>query len=265
MASTSPFDAFAADYDIRFSERLPVTWLRTAVYERIAPLLGNGARVIELGCGTGEDAIWLARQGCDVWATDASSGMLGRARIKIDELDLGSRISLQQINLTHWQPADLPTDFRAHLVFSNFGALNCVEDVRPVFRAAWQCLNEGGYLAVSLMGRFCLSETVYFGIRGQFTKAVRRWRAKNHYQAGGEWHPVWYHSPADLRSQAENFEQRSLYGIGGLLPPSEGFGLCERWPALFGQLARWDRRLGRYLYPISDHYLMILQKIKPSQ
>ncbi len=211
MASASPFDNFAADYDNRFSDRLPASWLRTAVYTCVEPFVEGGSPVIELGCGTGEDAIWFAEQGCSVWASDASAAMLERARDKIEKLNVASRISLQQIDLIHWQPSDLPADFQARLVFSNFGALNCVRDLRPVFRTAWECLEDGGHLAVSLMGRFCLSESVFFGVRGQFAKASRRWNGESRYRAGGGDYPVWYHSPAALRSAAEGLNSGKGY------------------------------------------------------
>lgn len=260
MTPSCPFDAWAEDYDTRFSSRLAAAWLRGHVHERVSPLLSPGEAVIELGCGTGEDAVWFARRGHAVWAADASEGMLARARAKIDALDLGARIELQRIDLAHWRSSDVPAGFRARLVFSNFGVLNCVERLEPLLRTARECLVGGGYLALCLMGRFCLWESVHFALRGRFGAAARRWRGGSRYEAGGAEHPVWYHSPRQLADQAEGFVVRDVCGIGGLLPTSEGFGLCERWPRLFGRLAEWDRRLARRLYPISDHYLMILEK-----
>ena len=55
--------------------------------------------------------------------------------------------------------------FMVFLVFSNFGALNCIADLRPMFGYALDRLEPGGYLAVTLMGRFCAWETVGFALR----------------------------------------------------------------------------------------------------
>jgi len=259
MASR-PFDVLAARYDAEFSNRLPATWLRQHVYERITPLIAAGDRVIELGCGTGEDAIWFAQRGCDVWAVDLSASMLRVAESKIVGWGLQSRITLKQLDVAQWQPADVPNERPARLVFSNFGVLNCLHDLRPVFRTAGACLAEGGVLAICLMGRFCLSETLWFTARGQFAKAGRRWRARSQFEADGLRQAVWYHSAGELRRQAVGFRQRDLIGIGGLLPCSDAFGVCERWPRLFHPVAGLDRRFGRLLAPISDHYLLLLEK-----
>ena len=39
-----------------------------------------GMRVLEVGCGSGENAAWLAAQGCVVLAVDISSAAIDRAR-----------------------------------------------------------------------------------------------------------------------------------------------------------------------------------------
>ncbi len=50
----------------------------------IRALLGHmhGQRVLDMGCGTGRHALWLAGQGADVTAVDFSQGMLDQARAK---------------------------------------------------------------------------------------------------------------------------------------------------------------------------------------
>jgi ubiquinone/menaquinone biosynthesis C-methylase UbiE len=42
----------------------------------------SGLRVLDLGCGTGRHALWLAEQGAKVTAVDFSEGMLAEARQK---------------------------------------------------------------------------------------------------------------------------------------------------------------------------------------
>lgn len=56
-----------------------------SLYERWIP---PGSRVLELGCGSGRDARWLARRGAQVIATDGAEGML-REALRLAEHDAG--------------------------------------------------------------------------------------------------------------------------------------------------------------------------------
>ena len=260
MGDSAAFDALAAGYDEQFAHRAPAAWLRDAVRRRVQPLFSKGAKVIELGCGTGEDATWLAENGAYVWALDASVAMLETARAKAVANGGADRIALQQLDLADWHEDDIPDAFAADLVFSNFGALNCIGDLAPVLRTAGKVLRPRGYLAVVVMGRFCLSETLYFLLRGRIGKATRRWLGRASFRVGTQTYPVWYHSPSRISKQAPDFDRIAVWGIGALLPPSEGYWLCERWPGIFLRLSRLDEKLARILYPLSDHYLIVLQK-----
>jgi ubiquinone/menaquinone biosynthesis C-methylase UbiE len=74
--SNSVFDRLAPGYDASFTDRLPARWLRQRVRERVCQHLPEHARILDVGCGTGEDAIWFAERGHDVAATDVSHRML---------------------------------------------------------------------------------------------------------------------------------------------------------------------------------------------
>ena len=50
---------------------------------RQSPLRVAGARVLELGCGTGKNSEWLAAQGRELVALDFSPGMLDVARRRV--------------------------------------------------------------------------------------------------------------------------------------------------------------------------------------
>lgn len=59
---------------------------------RFAPLIAPGARVLDLACGAGRNARWLARQGCRVEAVDrdaaALQGLQGVAGVRTRQADL---------------------------------------------------------------------------------------------------------------------------------------------------------------------------------
>ena len=64
------FDELASAYDSTFTTSALGQRLRALAWERLDVVLAGCGRVLEIGCGTGEDAVRLARRGVDVLATD---------------------------------------------------------------------------------------------------------------------------------------------------------------------------------------------------
>ncbi|NOG50367.1 MAG: class I SAM-dependent methyltransferase [Chloroflexi bacterium] len=77
------FDRLASSYDTAFAERPVARILRARTHERIAAQLTPGMRALDIGCGTGIDAAWMAGRGAIVTALDSSGAMLDRARSRI--------------------------------------------------------------------------------------------------------------------------------------------------------------------------------------
>lgn len=110
-------------------------------------------KALELGCGEGADAIWLAQQGWSVTAVDVSAVALERAHshelaelaresVRASNGDIASRITWQLADLTQWQPG---TSY--DLVTSQF--LHSQElDWRIPLRTAASAVKPGGTLLV---------------------------------------------------------------------------------------------------------------------
>src|ERR1700689_2798446 len=79
----SAFDAIASAYDTQFTATTLGAAMRRAVWARCAVRFASGSRVLEMNCGTGEDALWLAHRGVKVLATDVSAAMLQVAENKL--------------------------------------------------------------------------------------------------------------------------------------------------------------------------------------
>jgi ubiquinone/menaquinone biosynthesis C-methylase UbiE len=75
------FSRLAARYD----ELRPVDSNWVELVDRVAELgrLGGGARVLDVGCGTGRVAAALAGRGAKVWGVDPSAEMLAVARSRV--------------------------------------------------------------------------------------------------------------------------------------------------------------------------------------
>lgn len=260
-----PFDRVAASYDDDFTHSQLGRWLRAAVWAEIGPMFRSGDRVLELGCGTGEDAMWLAQRGVHVTATDSSQAMLDVARRKVADCGITERVQFMHLDvrdITNFQ--SVVSTYQFDGVFSNFGALNCLADRRPLAEALSPCVRPGGYVALVVMGPLCLWEIGWYLLHGHVRAAFRRFRSGVEAHVGaGEYVRVWYPSPRRLRAEfGSYFCHRNTVGLGTVLPPSYLGHLMGRWPRLFETLAPLDRRLGR-VFPgtwLNDHYLVVFEQ-----
>src|SRR5258707_15591100 len=70
------FDRVAETYDATFTESLIGRAQRNVVWNALQRAFRPGDFVLELNCGTGEDAFFLAKFGISVLACDASPRMI---------------------------------------------------------------------------------------------------------------------------------------------------------------------------------------------
>jgi SAM-dependent methyltransferase len=98
---------------------------------------------LDLGCGEGADAVWLARRGWQVTAIDVSGVALARAAAHAAAAGLAGRIDWQQQDLAEWAPAGA-----YDLVSAQFLHSPVAFPREDVLRAAAAAVNPGGTLLV---------------------------------------------------------------------------------------------------------------------
>jgi ubiquinone/menaquinone biosynthesis C-methylase UbiE len=219
--SGAAFDLAAAQYDASFTASVTGSLQRHAVWKYLEkqPFLERPCRILELNCGTGEDALWLARHGHDVVATDASAAMLAVAASKQE--DLSGHITFRSLDVLQrdWNLSTEPFD----LVFSNFAGLNCVdpEQLSGLLLRVASALKSGGRFIVVLFGRHCLVETGYFLLKFEWKKAFRRASESATYARVEDGTvPVWYHRISDMSAGPAPFVLKRKQPVGLFLPPS---------------------------------------------
>jgi len=262
MPSPSAFDAFAADYDATFTHTALGQRLRRRVWRVLADYFQAGQTVLELACGTGEDAVWLAQRGLTVTATDGSAEMVTATAVKARQNNLSHRITTHQLSLQELPTRHALRNTQYDHAFSNFGGLNTLDDWRPLAAALAQLVRPGGHLALVPMGPFCPWEIGWYGLHGEWKTAVRRFRQPAMARIGDNQIPVWYPPARRLRQEfAPWFECVHVESLGLWLPPSCLAHWVERWPRLFATLDRLESKTARLSGGWGDHYIMALTRV----
>jgi ubiquinone/menaquinone biosynthesis C-methylase UbiE len=257
------FDHTAHNYDQDFTSSPIGKVQRDLVFKSLEScfLISNQTKVLEINCGTGEDALHFGELGANVLATDISEKMVNVARQKTADLD---NVSCQVLDINAL--AEFEPDKKFDLIFSNFGGLNCLSETELLsfFKNATQKLEKDGVLALVIMPNFCLWETFYFSSKLQFSKAFRR-RSKQGVMANvdGQEVKTYYYSPSQIKEFATQFAVLKTAPIGFYTPPSYLNDFFQNRPKTIKKLAKRDEnRLNRaYLASFSDHFLICLQKI----
>ncbi len=261
LETRQAFDSVAGDYDGPRGNNALVQRMREQMWRTLAAACPPGSRLLDLGCGTGLDALYLAQHGYAVVATDWSPEMAARTERRAAETSMSHQISVRTVGI---QDLAALRGERFGGIYSDLGPLNCVPDLDEVAATCAGLLNPHGKMVVSVMGRCCPWENVYYGLRGDLGRARLRF-ARGAVPVNLNGHTVWtrYYTPREFYAAfAEQFVLTDYRTLGLFLPPPYLVRVYERW-RVFARLLGWlDDRLGGLplLRDSGDHFLMVLAK-----
>jgi SAM-dependent methyltransferase len=262
-AAVRAFDALAPAFDARFGSWGSVAAQRRAVRRAVLRAVPPGATLLELGGGTGEDALHFAAAGRRVLLTDGSPAMLAQAAAKVERAGYAHAIEPRLAVLESFDrfAAELAArGTRCDAAFSNFAALNCVANLQPVARGLARLLPVGAPALLVTFGPFAPGEVVVELLRGRPRAAFRRLSSgPASARVGGHAFTVHYPSPGRLaRAFAPWFRRRRVRGIGVFVPPSAAEPWISAHPRLLASLEALDRVWARPLALLGDHVMMEL-------
>jgi ubiquinone/menaquinone biosynthesis C-methylase UbiE len=251
MSPAHAFDIMSASYDRLWTDSPVGRVQREAFWRHAGTYLKNARNVLDIGCGTGEDAARLTRAGVRVTAIDVSPQMVALARKR----SIDARVlPIEQLDVLNSSFENASFD----AAISNFGALNCVERLESIREALARLVAPGGYVILCALGRFCFWETAWFLLSGDLRKARRRWGGEAITSSGVK---VFYHSVRELRrSLTPQFRLVKHAGIGICTPPS--YVRC-----LSGSVLRRAARVDQALEPVrlfralADHTLLVFRRV----
>lgn len=253
------FDAVAGAYDDDFTGSILARLLRPRVWETLGQYFSTGQHVLELACGTGEDAVWLARRGLRVAATDGSAAMVEVARAKAGRAGVTGRVEAQQVSLQAIIEGHFSEPFDG--VFSNFGGLNTINQWRSLAQALAKIVRPGGKVVLVPMGPFCPWEIGWYLAHGQLRTAFRRFSTRASARIGETVIPIWYPSARRLRADfAPWFRHGGTTSLGLWLPPSYLDHFVNRRPDFFARLNQFEKATARLTTGWGDHYIIVFEK-----
>jgi ubiquinone/menaquinone biosynthesis C-methylase UbiE len=251
------YDAIAADYDLQVQGD---EWMRHVLHVHYRRVFRAGDRVLDVGCGTGIDAIALASLGVSVVGIDFSPAMIARCQAKIATAGMEDHVEARVLEVEALH--ELQTQSFDGLIAA-FAGLNALDDLSQFAEDAARLVRPGGRLLLHLLNRFSLWEWLGYAARGNWRAAwqVGRLRTRE-FTIGGRAvrHTLYFADEAYRRFFARRFALRAAYGLGALRPPHT----VRRFPRQVVDTLEWlDARTGRWplLHDAGRFFVLDLERL----
>ena len=259
----APFDHVAETYDRVFTNSLIGRAQRDSVWKELDRCFRPGQRILEINCGTGVDAVHLAKRGVEVLACDVAPRMIEVAQQRLSEAPDGARVNFRVLPTE--QIASLACQGSFDGAFSNFGGLNCVPDLSAVARDLARLLAPGATTLLCMAGHVVAWEIIWYLGQGNPRKAFRRFQPAGAIGRLADGVTLKVHYPsarAMARLFAPEFRLLRIKGVGVTVPPSYLEPLAQRFPRALRILERADRLLSGVpgVRILADHVLLEFQR-----
>jgi SAM-dependent methyltransferase len=256
------FDSVAPEYHRANADNPILSGMRRRARAAVEAWAPRGSRLLDLGCGPGTDAEWLAARGYRITAIDWSPAMTAEARHRVRAAALEDRVEVRQLGIQELDRL-APDTFDA--AYSNFGPLNCVADLAGAARLIADRLRPRAALVASVIGRVCPWELALYLSRGAWARALVRY-SRGAVAVPLDGRTVWtqYFSPRELTRifAAAGFERVALRALGAVVPPPYLQAFAGRHPRLLQTLESIEDGVGGWpvVRGCGDHFLIVFRK-----
>ena len=242
------YDLLAPTYDEDVGVNPIGEHMRGVFRTHLTVAFSRGHKVLEIGCGTGIDAVWLARFGIDVVATDISQEMLKRTEAKADALGLGHLVHTRRVAAS--EIGELSEEFGPEAfdgAYCHAGALNMDPNLRNVPHQLAILLRRRALFICSVINKTSLFEILFYLAVLRPRKAFRRLNRvvpipiSRKDPLNRHVVPTRFYSPAEVEDIfAADFSVVGTQGLQVFLPPSNLADEYERLKPLFIPLERLE-------------------------
>lgn len=252
-------------FDELYSSNSMIEYKRQRVRDHVMKFLKPGSYILELNAGTGEDAIYFAKHGHHIHATDISSGMLEMLEQKVIQYQLTNKITFE--NCSYTSLSKLKNNGPYDLIFSNFAGINCTNQLDLILDSLPALLKPGGVITLVFLPPFCLWEFLML-FKGKFKTAFRRFCGVKGAAAyiEGICFRCWYYKPSFIIKKLKlSFHVLGYEGLCTLVPPSYIEGFADRHLNSYRILKEHEARL-KNKWPwrdIGDYVTLSFKKDSP--
>ena len=261
-ATQEAFDSVAADYDGPRGNNELIQDMRHEMWRWLDRYFPTPSLLLDLGCGTGLDAVRMAGLGHTVTATDWSPLMAERTARRA--LESGLSDGVQALDIGAHELHRLEGNANYDGAWSNLGPLNCVPDLGAVSRECARLLRPGGTLIFTVIGRYCPWEIAWYAFRRQWSRVKVRF-APDLVPVGMNGGTIWtrYYTPREFyRAFEPAFSLTHFRGLCVLAPPPYLKQIRARLPRLHQSLWQLDQWTAGWpgLRNMGDHFLIVMQR-----
>lgn len=260
LHTKSSFDKIAEQYDEIDNANEILRWMRGIVHDVYLENFKEGDNILELNCGTGEDAMYLVSCGIKVFATDISPKMVEIVKNKAKK----SNTDKIEAQILSFDEIDSIVKDNFNGVVSNFGGLNCINDFSKLeYELSRKILRGGKFIAV-VMNKFCPWEILYYILHLDFRNAFRRF-AKEGIAAdlNGEKVKTFYYFPGEFGKIFNRyFDIEKIYSLGAFTPPPYLIGIYRKLKPLVKLFMALDKA-AKNIFPfnrLGDHFIIVMKK-----
>ncbi len=263
MDVRAAFDFAVAAYDAEEAANPIMRRMRARSLAVLRETFPPGSRLLDLGAGTGTEAIALARDGRIVVAADPSPRMLDALRAKaadagvdVPALVASASDSADVAGIAALAPFDG--------AYSSFGALNMEPDLGRVAGVLHGLVRPGGRVVASVLSRWAVTEIVGYFATLRWRKMLRRATGRHRFKIrDGPWVDVRYPSYRGYRRAFRGrFVVERAEALPLLVPPPYAHAALARSPRLLRALEAADDRLAGLpgMAGFGDHFLVVMRR-----
>ncbi len=211
------FSKASSVYDEKIRQNFINRYIRDREVSTLLKYYKNGKKVLEIGCGTGEECRrFIQSTGASVVGLDISHGMIEFATQKMAKSGLEGKFA--GICSPASQCKILNEKFGT--IYSFNGAMNTEPDIQGFIESLCSLTETGSVLVLSLRNRRCFGELIVYGILGNTFRKRYRKEDLVDVEVVGVKIPSRYFSSKEVLHLFSDFRSLRIIGLGVVLPPS---------------------------------------------